>query len=284
MTASQTHRCLGTSESGTWDHPWECGSRCSDDGSLLEAIPQSSYQPQEDLSCSGIPAEMSTPVECFHEPGTHGGPHQEKGELGPAGQGVISDRNMPGCIPSLGRLPRDVQGLKHTFTTHSWKRVLLVPERQDHTALVPLAGHAVHLFFPVPYLQTSCVVSIWGSPSAAGSPWRGRTWQEGQHRPLQLHLSQPASLSLSLLLPQLTSCGQGRTRLGKTPQGHEVQSSREDFSNIARDPNLGFMSLKKKKIQKLGIGWGWVFCSFLEPISTKLFWCLKFTFIFFVYT
>lgn len=80
-----------------------------------------------------------------------------------------SDRSIPGCIPSLGRLPRDVQGRKHCCTdillekgpagawSGSWEQCA---ECGVHTASLPLPGHAISLFFPVPCLQASCVVRI----------------------------------------------------------------------------------------------------------------------------
>lgn len=91
-----------------------------------------------------------------------------------------SDRSIPGCIPSLGRLPRGVQGRKHCCTdillekgpagawSGSWEQCA---QCGVHTASLPLPGHAIGLFFPVPCLQASCVVRIWGRCSAAGSPW-----------------------------------------------------------------------------------------------------------------
>ena len=184
MTASQTHSRPGASESDTWDHPWECGSRHSDGGPLLEAIPWSSYQPREGLRCSGIPAEMPTQVGCFCEPGTHGGPARPTPTEGRAGAFgtrdspcFLSNRSMRSCIPSLGRLPRDAQGQKHTAAqTHSWKRVLLVsgqtlgnnmPERWRYAASVPLAGHVIHVFFSVLCLQASCAVRDHGSTKQA---------------------------------------------------------------------------------------------------------------------
>lgn len=193
MTASQTHSRPGASESGTWDHPWECGSRHSDGGPLLEAIPWSSYQPREGLRCSGIPAEMPTQVGCFCKPGTHGGPARPTPRERRAGAFgtrdslcFLSNRSMRSCIPSLGRLPRDAQGQKHTAAqTHSWKRVLLVsgqnnmgttcweqhgnnmPERWRYAASVPLAGHVIHIFFSVLCLQASCGVRNHGSTKQA---------------------------------------------------------------------------------------------------------------------
>lgn len=39
----------------------------------------------------------------------------------------------------------------------------MCPSGGGHAASIPLAGHAIHLSFPVPCLQASCVVRVWGT-------------------------------------------------------------------------------------------------------------------------
>lgn len=139
-------------------------------------------------------------------------------------------------------------GQKHTTAQrHSRKSVVLVPgetlgnnvpEWQGHTASNPLASHAIHLSFPVTCLQASCALRIWGCPSAAGSPWRGKHMARPAHTHTHLHLSQPALQSLGHPLPRGEQDWERGLRVTwYNPVG-------KDFSNSACDPCLGFMSLK----------------------------------------